>query len=50
MHTLEKIQNTKLQKQSPAVFCKNGAITNFAKYTSEHLCQSLKRDITGVFL
>ena len=25
----------------PEVFCKNGVLTNFAKFTGKHLCQSL---------
>ena len=49
----------------PEVFCKNGVLKNFAKFTGKHLCQSLffnkvaglrsatllKRvSVTGVFL
>ena len=30
-----------LQKQPPEVFCKKGVLRNFAKFTEEHLCQSL---------
>ena len=39
----------------PGMFCKKGALRNFAKFTGKHLCQSLflnkveKRD-SGVFL
>ena len=28
------------QKQPPEVFCKKGVLTNFAKFTGKHLCQS----------
>ena len=31
----------KKQKQPPKVFCKKGVLKNFAKFTGEHLCQSL---------
>ena len=41
----------------PEVFCKNGVIKHFSKFTGKHLCQSLrpatllKKDSgTGVFL
>ena len=27
-------------KQSPEVFCKEGVLRNFAKFTGKHLCQS----------
>ena len=30
-----------VQKQPPEVFCKKGALRNFAKFTGKHLCQSL---------
>ena len=29
------------QKQSLEVFCKKGALRNFAKFTGKHLCQSI---------
>ena len=29
------------QKQPPKVFCKKGALRNFAKLTGKHLCQTL---------
>ena len=28
-------------RSRPKVFCKKGALTNFAKFTEKHLCQSL---------
>ena len=33
--------NFVLQKQPPEVFYKKGALTNFAKFTLNHLCQNL---------
>ena len=30
-----------IQKQPPEVFCKKGVLTDFAKFTGKHLCQSL---------
>ena len=30
-----------MQKQRPGVFCKKRILTNFAKFTGKHLCQSL---------
>ena len=46
------------EKQPPEVFCKKGALRNFAKLTVKHLCQShffkknfIKKETgTGVFL
>ena len=29
------------KKQPPEVFCKNGVLGNFVKFTGKHLCQSL---------
>ena len=40
-------------EQPPEVFCKNGVLKNFAKFTGKHLYQSLffnKGASTGVFL
>ena len=31
----------KSQKQPLEVFCKKGVLSNFAKFTGKHLCQSL---------
>ena len=31
--------NIKWQKQPPEVFCEEGALKNFAKFTEKHLCQ-----------
>ena len=52
-------QNSSSSSSRPDVFCKKGALENFAKFTGKHLCQSLffnkvatllKRDSeTGVF-
>ena len=30
-----------VQKQPPEVFCKNGVLRNFSKFTGKHPCQSL---------
>ena len=30
-----------MQKQPPEVFCKNGVLRNFAKFSGKHLCESL---------
>ena len=30
-----------LRSSRPEVFCKKGALKNFAKFTGKHLCQSL---------
>ena len=32
---------SKLRSSRPEVFCKKGALRNFAKLTGQHLCQSL---------
>ena len=46
MSTLAKYRNSR-----PAVFCKKGALKNFAKFTGKYLCQSLfkKETLTQVF-
>ena len=36
-----KVLKWTFQKQSREVFCKKGALRNFAKFTWKHLCQSL---------
>ena len=38
---LIKINFITSQQQSPEVFSKKGVLRNFAKFTGEHLCQSL---------
>ena len=35
------ISDIQQQKQPPEVFCKKGILRNFAKFTGNHLCQSL---------
>ena len=30
-----------VRSSHPGVFCKKGALKNFAKFTGKHLCQSL---------
>ena len=38
----KKMMNlSKLRSSRPEVFCKKGALRNFAKLTGKHLCQSL---------
>ena len=32
---------SKLRSSRPEVFCKKGALRNFAKFTEKHLCRSL---------
>ena len=32
---------SKLRSSRPEVFCKKGAVRNFAKFTEKHLCRSL---------
>ena len=38
----KKMMNlSKLRSSRPEVFCKKGALRNFAKFTEKHLCRSL---------
>ena len=34
--------NTNFKNSRPEVFCKNGVLKNFPKFTGKHLCQGLK--------
>ena len=39
---------TNSRSSCPEVFCKKGVLTNFAKFTGKHLCQSLFNKIPGL--
>ena len=39
----------KYRSSRPEVFCKNGVLRNFVKFTGKHLCQSLFfKKVTGL--
>ena len=38
---LKVIKRTINRSSCPEVFCKKGVLRNFAKFTGEHLCESL---------
>ena len=37
----EEIKPDSYRRSRPEVFCKEGALRNFAKFTEKHQCQSL---------
>ena len=37
-----------LRSSRPELFCKKGALRNFAKFTGKHLCQSLFNKVIGL--
>ena len=39
--TSETLKLEKCKKQPPEVFCEKDVLSNFTKFTGEHLCQSL---------
>ena len=41
MFSISQPEHLTLHKQSPEVFCKNGVVRNFPKFTGKHQCQSL---------
>ena len=38
---LKQVKSMYKKRSRPEVFCKKGALRNFAKFTGKHLCQSL---------
>ena len=41
LRSIQEEEISNIESSRPEVFCKNGALRNFSKFTGKHLCQSL---------